>query len=109
MTRTPGLLAVEAGRTITRDGVAFVSLNACKNPVTGSSNFPYVDADAFAHRIVHACNAHDGLVEALEQVMLNAHRLALQLDNDDEAQPSHGRAARDLEADARAALKAVKL
>jgi hypothetical protein len=49
-----------AGRYITRDGTPFVSLNACKNHVTGAANFPYVDADAFAQAI-------PGAFEALRQ------------------------------------------
>jgi hypothetical protein len=60
---------VEAGRTITRDGVPFVGLLSCKNGKTGSANFPYVDADDFAHEIVRMANSYAALLAALEHVL----------------------------------------
>ena len=55
------LYGIEAGRTITRDSKPFVSLVVCKDPKTGSANFPYVDADTLASWIPDALNTHDQL------------------------------------------------
>ena len=66
------------GRTITRNGIPFVSLVACRNPVTEAPNFPYAEANDFANEIAEAFNSGEVRTLLLNNVKLRQLREALQ-------------------------------
>jgi ribosomal protein S15P/S13E len=59
---------LEAGRTITKNGTAIMTLGHVIIPATGAMALSPVDADILAHRIVNALNH----MEALRQKKVGA-------------------------------------
>lgn len=59
---------LEAGRTFCRNGVAHYALHRCGDDSKGHPTRPW-EADAFAHELTTAVNAHAALVDALGDLL----------------------------------------